>query len=483
MNYLLIGCDQLRFDTLSINGNEICHTPNLDRLAREGINFTNAHSTAPLCTPARASMFTGNYALTHGMGTNCDMYHSLAAELAHPEALLHHKLAEKGYACGYIGKWHVGTELGPCDFGFEGMNVPGYGNCKVEQGYLDYLKEHHLSYALSHQIYLNPGEKTLAAGIWEGPDESTTDWYLTNRTIAQLEGYRASGTDYFATCQYWGPHGPHLMPAKWVGKADREQILPWASYREDLAQKPEFVRRHLDFYRASPQSWDGCREVIGLYYDYMMFIDSQIGRILEYLDTSGQRQNTTIVFTSDHGDMQWSHNGLIDKGFLYEEAMHIPLILSHPALPKGKSHAHLVSNLDILPTILDDAGLEAECDGQSLLGLLRGEAPAREDFLMEFHGIHFLYTQRAVLTNDGLKYIWTPGDMDELYDLNTDPAELDNLIDDERYSQHRLDLVERLKRQVVRYRDPVMDYVFKIFGQWESPSGQVDATSARYNKR
>ncbi|PKQ07507.1 MAG: hypothetical protein CVT71_01020, partial [Alphaproteobacteria bacterium HGW-Alphaproteobacteria-10] len=349
--------------------------------------------------------------------------------------------------------------------------------------YLDYLKEHHLSYTLSHQIYLNPGEKTLAAGIWEGPDESTTDWYLTNRTIAQLEGYRSSGTDYFATCQYWGPHGPHLVPAKWVGKADREQILPWASYREDLAQKPEFVRRHLDFYRASPQSWDGCREVIGLYYDYMMFIDSQIGRILEYLDASGQRQNTTIVFTSDHGDMQWSHNGLIDKGFLYEEAMHIPLILSHPALPKGKSHAHLVSNLDILPTILDDAGLEAECDGQSLLGLLRGEAPAREDFLMEFHGIHFLYTQRAVLTKDGLKYIWTPGDIDELYDLNTDPAELDNLIEDERYSQHRLDLVERLKRQVVRYRDPVMDYVFKIFGQWESPSGQVDATSARYNKR
>jgi arylsulfatase A-like enzyme len=102
MNYVLIACDQLRYDTLSINGNSVCQTPNLDQLAREGVNFTNAHTTAPLCSPARASMFTGKYSLTHGMGTNCDMYHALSRELSHPETLLHHKLKQSGYACGYI---------------------------------------------------------------------------------------------------------------------------------------------------------------------------------------------------------------------------------------------------------------------------------------------------------------------------------------------------------------------------------------------
>ena len=123
-NILWIGFDQVRYDTIGANGNKICSTPNLDRLAAESINFSRAYTSCSLCSPARASMFTGQYAFKHGMGTNCDMYHSLSRELARPEELLHHRFLEAGYRCGFVGKWHIGTDKGPGDFGFDGMNLP-----------------------------------------------------------------------------------------------------------------------------------------------------------------------------------------------------------------------------------------------------------------------------------------------------------------------------------------------------------------------
>jgi arylsulfatase A-like enzyme len=407
------------------------------------------------------------------------MYHSLSAELKDPSALLHKKLLEKGLRCGYLGKWHVGTNLGPCDYGFEGMNVPGYGNCKQEKEFLDYLEKNCLQYQLSNKIYLNPGDKTLAAGIWDGMEESTTDWFLTDKCISLLDEF--SNKDSFVTLQFWGPHGPHLPPKSWVGKADRLSIEPWPNYCEDISEKPEFVHRHLEFYKKSPETWDEVREIIGLYYDYLMFIDSQIGRVVAHLQKTGQMENTVIVFTSDHGDMQWAHNGLIDKGFLYEEAMHIPLIFYHPAFKGGVTSNALVSNMDILPTFLHDLDIPYSCDGMDMISQLFQGKPGREDFYMEFHGIHFLYTQRAVVTQDGWKFIWTPGDIDELYNLNDDPFEISNLNQKEQYQAIRSNMISRLKRNAVKYNDPVMDYIYKIFGEWSNPSGQVDVTDNLYN--
>jgi arylsulfatase A-like enzyme len=424
-------------------------------------------------------MFTGNYALTHGMGTNCDMYHSLSRELNDPFALLHRKMLEKNIRCGYIGKWHVGTTLGPRDYGFEGMNIPGYGNCKKDEEFLSYLDDNNLHYRITDPIYLNPGHNTLAAGVWDGPESSTTDWFLTDKCIDMLDAF--SRDDSFVTLQYWGPHGPHLPPKNWVGKADRSAIRPWATYGEDLSSKPGFVRRHLEFYRNSPESWEGVREVIGLYYDYLMFIDSQIGRILDHLDEQGRLQDTVIAFTSDHGDMQWAHGGLIDKGFLYEEAMHVPLIFYHPDFTGGQVTDALVSNMDILPTFLHMLHIPCSCDGINIENQLFKKETGRSEFYMEFHGIQFLYTQRAIVAKEGWKFIWTPGDRDELYDLNADPYESDNLNDCKRYESIHEEMVRRLKKNAVRYNDPVMDYIYKIFGEWESPSGQIDVTTDRYN--
>lgn len=145
-NVLLIGVDQMRADTAGCYGHPLCETPNINRLADEGVLFENAYTPCSLCTPARASMLTGLFAFTHGMGTNCDMYHALAADLPDPGRLLNNRLQSLDYRCGYTGKWHVGTVYGPGDYGFEGMSVPGYGDLKRDAGYQTYLRANALQY-------------------------------------------------------------------------------------------------------------------------------------------------------------------------------------------------------------------------------------------------------------------------------------------------------------------------------------------------
>ena len=115
-NILWIGVDQMRADALL---NPFVQTPNLDRLRARSVLFHHAYSPSSLCTPSRGSMFTGRFAFNHGMGTNCDMYHALARELPQPQQLLHTGLQGLGYRTGFTGKWHVGTDLGPADYGFE----------------------------------------------------------------------------------------------------------------------------------------------------------------------------------------------------------------------------------------------------------------------------------------------------------------------------------------------------------------------------
>jgi arylsulfatase A-like enzyme len=428
-------------------------------------------------------MFTGMYAFHHGMGTNCDMYHALSAELNHPEELLHYKLLDEGYKCGYIGKWHVGTNMGPCDYGFEGQNVPGYGNCRFEKDYLKYLEDNNYSYEIKNPTYFNPGNKTLSSGIWDGCEESTTEYYLAQRTIEMMQNYKNEGAPFFLTCQFWGPHGPSFPPKSFVGTTDRSKIEPWINAQDNLEGKPNFVRRHLEnFYRKPPKNWEEWREVIGMYYDFTSFIDKQIGRILENLEQLGIKDDTVVIFTSDHGETKGTHGGLIDKGFLYEEAVHIPLSIYHPSFSGDKDIKEFVYNMDIMPTVLDDLGLNAKnLNGKSLLPIIKGEKErkARKCSYIEFHGIRFLYSQRAVISEDNYKYIWTPGDFDELYDLNLDPGELNNIIDDKRYSEVKDKMIELIKECSVEYGDPLQDYAFKIFGQWENPSGKVDTTAQR----
>jgi choline-sulfatase len=479
-NILWIGVDQLRYDTPGCNGNKLCQTPNLDRLAAAGVCFDRAYTPSSLCTPARTSMLTGAYAFAHGMITNCDMYHAPVAELPRPETLLHHRLAQAGYSCGWIGKGHIGTHRGPTDYGFDGFSPPGYGDIRRDPGFLDYLRQRGLSSTVRDPIYANPGDQTCVAGIWDGPVESTPEYYLAERTNELLDQYAANGRPFFLSCQFWGPHQPHLPSRDFAGLHDRAAIAPWPNFADDERGKPAMVRRiHRDFYRALPRDWEGWREIVGRYYDCTAMLDAQIGRLLDRLDALGLADNTLVVFTTDHGDMAGSHGGANDKGLMYEEAHHIPLIVAAPGLaPRGARSDALVYNMDILPTLLDALGLPADAPhARSFLPALRQpDAPAREEVYLEFHGIRFLYSQRALVTEDGWKYIFTPGDTDEVHDLNTDPAELRNRIEDPACAERVAALRQRLMAAALQARDPLAPCVCKYFGYWKLNPGQIDAT-------
>lgn len=457
-NILWIGVDQMRADALL---NPAVHTPHLDRLRCQSILFQNAYSPSSLCSPSRGSMFTGRFAFNHGMGTNCDMYHALSRELPQPDQLLHIRLQEAGYRTGFTGKWHVGSELGPGDYGFEGMSIPGYGDLRQDKGYQQYLAENGLSYdPILNPHFANPDQQTLQAGVWNGGLESTTTYYLANYSLNLLDefadSFREEGRPFFLTCQFWAPHGPALPSPEFVGINDRDAIPQPDNWPDDYEGKPRRYQRLVNsFFSSLPDTWSDWQEIIGLSRDYTTLVDGQIGRLLDRLQELGLTNDTLVLFTSDHGDMQGNH-GLQDKGYMYQEAHRVPLLVRLPGQQAGGDRNQLVYNMDIFPTILDLLGQNAddELDGQSFLPFLDKsgkELSGRDELYLEFHGIRYLRTERALVTGDGLKLIFNPADDDELYDLNDDPAEMCNLLAGERSHPRLTELRQRLIEISRRY--------------------------------
>lgn len=479
-NILFIGVDQMRFDVVGPHKTVPAATPHLDELIESGVSFRRAYATCPLCTPSRASMLTGDYAFTHGMGTNSDMYHVLATELADPDRLLHRDLQRAGYRCGFVGKWHVGNERGPAHYGFSGENLPGYGNITTSEGFRRYLSDNDLTYSVEPTLYFNPEQQTMAGGRWRGPVESTPAHYLTSQTIAMLDEFAAGDDPFFITVQFWDPHGPHLIADQFYGSTDRRMISPWPNFRDDLSGKPERVRRERDdFYRLHPRSDEDLVEYIGLYCDHVAMLDHEIGRLMAHLRETEAGRDTLVVFTSDHGDMTGAHGGLIDKGLLYEEAARVPLVFSHPALAAGERNA-LALNMDILPTALSLLGIEFASRQATDLSpqIADAQAEARPYLLAEFHGLRFLYSQRMLVSDDGWKFIFSPGDRDELYDLNADPGEMVNLVDDAGAAAVLSRMRQAMMVEAARLNDPLADCVAKFNGQWRTGSQQFDATTA-----
>ena len=291
---------------------------------------------------------------------------------------------------------------------------------------------------------------------------------------------QAGSRPFFVTLQYWDPHGPHLICDEFYQATDRSRITPWANFKDELQHKPEkVIRERDDFYRLHPRTEAEVVDYIGWYCDHVAMLDHQIGRLLDYLEESDLIDDTLIVFTSDHGDMTGSHGGLIDKGLLYEEAMRVPLVFVHPDLPKVRRDG-LALNMDALPTALSLLGIcDIQRQAEDLSAQIRDDTATGRDYLLgEFHGLRYLYSQRMLVSDDGWKLIFSPGDRDELYDLNDDPHEMNNLAEDRGSAERLARMRAALIQKTAHYGDPLRDCVAKFNGQWRTQSGQFDATSA-----
>ena len=492
-NILLIMTDQHRLSAVGAYGDTPCQTPHIDALAEDGIRFENAYTTCPVCTPARASVITGQYPHNHGMITNIEEVGASMRELGDRPTLLSRCLERAGYQLGYTGKWHLGSsepELfghanQPClarDVGFSGQSISGHGNGgwhTAEFG--TYLKERGLTHGVKpwSEATRRIRPEARSAGELEQSIEGTVPYFLADHTIAMIDRF-ASDPDrpFFMWHNFWGPHEPYYATTEYIDLYRDVDIPSWPNYEWDARGRPGPHQLAITpvLSGGGRLDWDDWAMYIRYYYALTSLIDAQIGRIIDHLKATGLLDNTVIIFAADHGESLGDHGGLYNKGWThFEETQRIPLIIRMPdGTGTGKVSEQLTSLVDLYPTVLELAcpGSAASqqrrrlswrwpyrdtesVDGRSLLPLVRGEATEwRDSVVVEFHGMmHTPYTMRT-LRHGCFKYGYSFASTEELYDLDQDPYEMVNLIDSSDHSTIVRDMRTRLQSWMQEMLDP-----------------------------
>ena len=449
MNLLFLMTDQHRVDTLGCYGNQQVATPNLDRLAASGTRFDRWYTPTAICTPARASLLTGQAPFRHRLLANQERNVGYLEDLAPDAFTFSQALAERGYRLGLVGKWHVGTRRTAADYGFEGPELAGWHNPVDHPDYLEYLAERDLPpYRISDPIRGvtpngNPGN-LLAARLHQ-PVEATFEYYLATRAIEQLERYAAQRQPFFLATHFFGPHLPYLLPDAYFDRYDPDQVELPASVAETFEGKPPVQRNYSDHWTFDTLPAETSRKLIAAYWGYVTLIDEQIGRILTRVDELGLGSDTAVFFTADHGEFTGAHR-LHDKGpAMYEDIYRTPGIIRVPGAPP-QVRDELVSLTDCTATLLELAGCDPSpaVDSRSLLPLVRGAHPDwPTELVSEFHGHHFPYPQRMIRSGQH-KLVVNPESVNELYDLESDPDELLNRYRDPSYAPVRRLLMQRL---------------------------------------
>ncbi len=434
-NILIIYPDQMRYDAMSCAGNPVIRTPHIDRLAREGVQFTEAYASYPVCCPFRASMLTGKYAQGHGMVQN-------HTPLRGDQTFLAECLRDAGYRTGYVGKWHL-----------EGGPKPGFVPPDRRFGF-----EHFVGFNRGHDylssIYFDDDGQAYHSERYE-PDYQT-DQFMEFIESAALAG---DGKPFFGYVSYGPPHFPMDMPEylRHVYRPDEVPLPPGVPNPELQRSFQQFRKevycggdpRSLHHSHAAydtkppgePETEAEIRQFIAEYYGMIHNIDWNLGRILNQLDSLGIADDTMVVFLSDHGDMFGQHGFLCGiKCQAYRASMHVPLIVRYPArFAPQKSEAMVDVGVDMMPTLLDLCGAAPpeEMHGQSYLSVLDGDASEARDAIMYqvFHqtdgqkGEYAPYAQRGIRTKDWL-YVRHKDRRVMLYDERSDYHEQNNLVDD-----------------------------------------------------
>ena len=454
-NILLITTDQHRRDSLGVYGSRVCRTPNLDHLGQKGLIFTHAFTPTAICTPGRASLLTGVWPHRHLLLANIERNQGFRTELGDEYPPFSRYLRERGYRCANVGKWHIGDQKGPEAFGFEGMHYRGWAPAYDHPDYLRYIRERGIPrFGCTEEIrgvFPNGAPGISMAGIYGGPVEGTFPHFLAERTIDRLREYTTT-QPFFLACNFYGPHLPYYLPRAYADMYDPEQVELPESMKETFENKPQVQRNYADYWAFESFTSDQWRKLIAMYWGGVTLIDEQIGRILRALDELDLTERTVVFFAADHGAFVGGHR-LSDKGpAMYDDIYRIPMLAYHPGLPeRGRAPSNFVSLLDLTPTFLDIAGapIPEVFDGRSLLPLLRDEDPPDwpEEVFAQFHGHQFPYPQRMIRTRTH-KLVVSPGNVNELYDLDRDPNELMNRYDDPGYRGIRRNLSTRLYRHL-----------------------------------
>ena len=481
-NIVVLMSDQQRLDTVSCYGlNEVCQTPHIDALAARGIRFDSAFTPTAICSPARASFYTGLYPHKHGVTAN-------GLCLREGVRGLNHYLAEVGYRCGYAGKWHVDEQTGPTGYGFAGQDFMGYAfpgadllpglqfgaKPRGHNPYADYLKERGFDPppTVSHRfVGTNPSNQAQEMfALHEGPVESCIEYFVAEEAIRVLDEVATSEEPFFLWANFWGPHSPSLVPEPYFSMYDPKAIPEHPGYAETFEKKPYRQQLIEKLWGLGDYGWEGFQEIAARYFGHCTLIDDMVGRVVAHLERLGVLDDTIIVYTSDHGDCLGAHK-LIEKGeFMYDEIYRIPLVIAHPDCEApGTACDEFVYLHEIMLSSLDAAGLDvpADLDGQSFLPAIEGRpfANGREEVYCVFDRHFTVVNQRMVRTRTH-QFTFNSGDPGELYDLQRDPYQLDNVYGDSAYEAVRQDLMGRMDRYMEELGDPLRGWFGRIKGAY-----------------
>jgi len=471
-NILFIFSDDHAYQAISAYGDprRLIDTPNIDRLAREGMRFDRCLVTNSICGPSRATILTGKYSHANGFYNNNNSRFD-GAQVTFPKLL-----QAAGYQTALIGKWHLVSE----PTGFDHWQIlPGQG------------------------VYYNPpmirnGERIQEPGyVTDVITERSLEWLRQRdprRPFLLMCQHKAPHREWEPALRHLGHDGDRAYPEPPTlfddyagrGLAERDQDMTIANTmtNRDLKLTPSqqltpdqrrawdayYEPRNQKFRDAKLAGDDLVRWKYQRYlHDYLGCIrgvDESVGRLLAYLDETGLTANTIVVYASDQGFYLGEH-GWFDKRWIFEESLRTPLLVRWPGVtPAGSVNDFLVSNLDFAQTFLETAGIQspAEMQGRSLAPLLRGETP--EDWRQSFYYHYYEFPQphrvrpHYGVVTDGYKLVHFYGEDArywELFDLERDPHELKNVIDEPRYAQLRGELEAELTRLRRELRVPEQD--------------------------
>lgn len=424
-NVVFILVDDHRYDAMGHMGHPFLETPNMDRLAREGANFTAAYVTTSLCSPSRASILTGLYAHSHRVVDNNNPV---------PEGIrfFPEYLQAAGYETAFFGKWHMGGE--------SDAPRPGFDRWVSFRGQGTYLPS---------KSGLNvDGERVPQRGYIT---DEITDYCL------QWLNTRSGEKPFFIYLSHKAVHAEFIPAERHQGRYENATWTPPVTMPltdENFRDKPRWVKDQRNSWHGVDFAYHGNLNVEQYYKRYcetLLAVDESIGKVMAALQARNSLEDTLIIYMGDNGFCFGEH-GLIDKRTAYEASMRVPLMAYCPKLfPGGQSIDKVVANIDIGPTVLEAAGLRTpdHMQGRSFYGLLQGKSENwRDSLLYEYYwerNFPQTPTMHALRTADW-KYIHYFGiwDTDELYDIRHDPLEQKNLINDPRQKQR----INQLRNQM-----------------------------------
>lgn len=448
---VVIVVDDLRWDEFGAAGHPYLETPNIDRLAAEGALFINSFHAVPLCSPNRASLLTGQYPSRHGVIDNV-----ARNMLSHTLATFPRAMQADGYTTAFLGKWHMGNDPTPRP-GFDyWVGLPGQGRStdpELFEGGALHVVQGYTTDLLT--------DRTLSFIAERSPDEPYLV-YLAHKAVhpdvKQLDDGSvdpSSSLGYVPAPRHRGRYEEEVFTR-------RPNVV---SSLDELAEMPA-VRRALA-YRASPEITEQfggildpgtSEETIRRRAEMLLAVDESLGRIMDALAERGTLDRTVILLTSDNGFFYGEHGLSLERRLPYEESIRNPLLVRYPPLvAAGARPAGLVLSVDLAPTVLELARVPIgeEIQGRSLVPLLTGSTPPdwRTSLLVEFYTYEnpmpwLLDMDYRMVRTDRYKYIhWIHHpDLDELYDLSSDPYEMDNRVDEPALAPVRAELRTELGR-------------------------------------